>query len=185
MRPDYVPRKRLLVAVGSRNPAKTHGTRKAFSSVFPGCQFVEVDTYSVAEAQPMGIEEVIHGASRRAGFALEEATADFGVGVEAGILISGDAHINLQAAFVLDSRGRSGLGLSSGFLIPKGFIERMRREGAELDRFSHELTGAERISEEEGIVYHLTKGRTSRLQMTEQCVTMALVPWLNAKSYDI
>ena len=59
----------------------------------------------------------------------------------------------------------------------------MEKEGVELDRYSHELTRAEKISEEEGIVYHLTKGRISRLQMTEQCVSMALVPWLNGETY--
>ncbi len=59
----------------------------------------------------------------------------------------------------------------------------MRKEGMELDRYSHELTGAERITEEEGIVYHVSKGRVSRLQMTEQCVSMALIPWLNKKAY--
>ena len=34
------------------------------------------------------------------------------------------------------------------------------------------------------MVYGLTKGRLSRVEMTEQCVSMALVPWLNAKLYD-
>jgi non-canonical (house-cleaning) NTP pyrophosphatase len=61
----------------------------------------------------------------------------------------------------------------------------MQEKGAELDEFSHELTRAEKITEEEGIVYHLTKGRTSRLQMTEESVGMALVPWLNRQSYGI
>lgn len=172
-----------IVAIGSRNPAKTRGTKNVFSSVFPRCRFIEVDTTSVVKTQPLGIGEVIQGATKRATYALKHAVADFGVGVEAGILFAGDEHINLQAAVVVDKEGNSGLGVSSGFLIPESYIERMEKEDAELDRYSHELTGAKKITEEEGIVYHLTKGRTSRLQMTEQCVGMALIPWLNRKTY--
>ena len=177
-------RKSPLVALGSKNPAKTKGARVVFRSVFPRCSFAEVDTRAVARAQPIGIEQVYEGAFARARHALKEAGADLGVGVEAGIfsLPSGE-HINLQIAAVVDREGRSGVGLSCGFMIPASFLKKMREEGAELDRYSHELTRAEKITEEEGIVYHLTKGRVSRLQMSEQCISMALVPWLNQETY--
>ena len=134
----------------------------------------------------MGMDQVAEGALTRARFALSETRADFGVGVEAGIvpLTSGE-NINLQVAVIVDAEGRSGVGLSSGFMIPKTFVARLQSEGTELDMHSHELTRAEKISEVEGIVYPLTKGRISRLQMTEQCVTMALVPWLNRESYGL
>lgn len=182
----YVPAAhRTLVAIGSRNPAKTLGTKSVFLEVFPGSRFIEVDTSSVAEKQPVGIGEVVRGASKRATFAIEQAKADFGVGVEAGILFAGDAHINLQAAVIVDKKKNSGLGLSSGFLVPASLVKKMRKKGTELDRYSHQLTGAKKINEEHGIVYHLTKGRVSRLQMTEQCVGMALVPWLNKKTYRV
>jgi inosine/xanthosine triphosphatase len=177
-------RKHLLVAIGSRNPAKTKGVRSVFPGFFPGCEFVEVDTSAVVRAQPIGLEQVLSGASKRARHALFEGSADFGVGVEAGIVsVTPKEHVNLQVAVIVDREGRSGTGFSCGFLIPDRFIERMRKEGMELDRYSHELTGAERITEEEGIVYHVSKGRVSRLQMTEQCVSMALIPWLNKEAY--
>jgi inosine/xanthosine triphosphatase len=175
---------RPLVAIGSMNPAKTKGVRNVFRAFFPGCRFVEVGTSSVARAQPMGLEQVLSGASKRAEFALSNTAASFGVGVEAGIIsIAPHRHINLQIAVIVDNEGRSGTGLSCGFLIPEGFIRRMRAEGMELDSYSHELTGAEKIAEEEGIVYHVSKGRVSRLQMTEQCASMALIPWLNRRAY--
>lgn len=154
-----------------------------FGAYFSRCRFVEVDSSSVAIAQPMGIEQVSGGALARAKFALTEARADFGIGVEAGIISTPTGeHINLQIAVIVDKEGRSGMGFSSGFMIPGSLLKKMQSEGAELDRYSHELTRA-KITEEEGIVYHLTKGRTSRLQMTEQCVGMALVPWLNKGPY--
>lgn len=174
-----------LVAICSRNPAKTLGVRKVFSSFIHGPRFVEVDASTVARTQPIGLAEVLNGASKRARFALSKAGADFGVGVEAGLVpIAPHKHVNLQIAFVVDRHGRYGIGLSAGFLIPEPLVGRMRKERMELDRYSHELTRAEKISEEEGIVYHLTRGRISRLQMTEQSVSMALVPWLSSETYD-
>ncbi len=174
------------VAIGSRNPAKTRGTQNAFQHVFKGCRFVEVDTRTVSKAQPIGLDQVAEGAVARARFALAESRADFGVGIEAGLATLADGwSVNLQVAFILDRKGGSGIGFSSGFMIPASFLERMRSEDSELDKYSHELTRAEKITEEEGIVYHLTKGKTSRLQMTEQCVAMALVPWLNEETYGL
>jgi len=185
-----VPKKRTashnhaLVAICSRNPAKTLGVRKVFLSFVHGPRFVEVDASTVARRQPIGLAEVLNGASKRARFALSEAGADFGVGVEAGLVpIARHKYINLQIAFIVDRHGDSGVGLSAGFLIPEHLVRRMKKERRELDRYSHELTRAEKISEEEGIVYHLTRGRISRLQMTEQSVSMALVPWLSSETY--
>ena len=175
-----------LVAIGSRNPAKTLGVKNVFSAIFSDSRFVEIDASRVVKSQPMGLGEVAKGASKRASFAIAEAGADFGVGVEAGLIaVAPQEHVNLQVAYIVDKNGNSGLGLSSGFQIPRSFVKRMQKEGMELNRYSHELTRAEKISQEEGVVYHLTGGRTSRLQMTEQSVSMALVPWLNREAYSM
>ena len=174
-----------LVAIGSKNPAKTKGVRSVFPEFFPGCTFVEVDTSSVAKAQPIGMEQVLSGASKRARFALSPVVGRFRRG-RGGRDTLRCPHANTSTCRPLSSstrRAARGRASHAGSSSQTAFIERMRKEGMELDRYSHELTGAERISEEEGIVYHVSKGRVSRLQMTEQCVSMALIPWLNKKAY--
>lgn len=175
-----------LVAIGSLNPAKTVGIKRVFASFFYNCTFAEVSTLAVAKPQPMGIEEILRGATERAKFARSKTDAELGVGVEAGLFAaSPHLHINLQAAMIVDSTGKSGTGFSCGFQVPESLVERMEREGSELDTHARELTGVPKIREEDGIVYHLTKGGISRLEMTEQCVRMALVPWLNKRQYDL
>ena len=177
---------RPLVAIGSRNPAKTLGVKNVFSAIFSDSRFVEIDVSRVVKSQPMGLREVARSASKRARFAIAEAGAEFGVGVEAGLIaVAPQEHVNLQVACIVDKNGNSGLGLSSGFQVPRSFVRRMKKEGMELNRYSYELTRAEKISQEEGIVYYLTDGRTSRIQMTEQSVSMALVPWLNMEAYGV
>ncbi|MDA4135248.1 MAG: inosine/xanthosine triphosphatase [Thaumarchaeota archaeon] len=180
--------KHVVVAVGSTNAAKTVGVKRAFSTLFRDLELREVDASKLVRAQPMTLDETVEGAQERAIFSLESARSDFGVGVEAGLIGLGEGwpghHLNLQIAAIVDSSGRLSFGCSSGFPIPSRFVERLRKNYEELDRYAHELTGAKKVREEHGVVYGLTKGRLSRVEMTEQCVSMALVPWLNAKLYD-
>ena len=176
----------MLVSIGSRNPAKVKGVVSSFSRMrrfFPSVSFAEVDVTGAVRAQPMTLEETRQGAIERARLALRGREADFGVGVEAGLFACGDDHLDLQIAVIMDGGGRSSTGSSCGFMLPRRTVERMVEEHAELDRFAHELTGQARIREEHGVVYHLTGRTVSRVQMTEQCVTMALIPWVNRKLY--
>jgi inosine/xanthosine triphosphatase len=180
-------RGRKVVAVGSRNPAKMSGTRIAFARLFRSVELKAVDTSALVRVQPMSLEETVEGAEERAVFALESARPNFGVGVEAGVVELGKGwpghFLNLQVAAVVDSVGRLSFGCSSGFPLPARFVERMKRARVELDSYARELTGAKKVPEEHGIVYRLSGRRLSRVEMTEQCVSMALIPWLNPKLY--
>jgi inosine/xanthosine triphosphatase len=180
------PARRPVVAIGSKNPAKTQGARTAFLRFFPGAEFVEVDTASSVRSQPLSLDETVQGALERARIALRQSgEAEFGVGVEAGLVAIEDEYLNLQVAAITDRKGRSTLGSSSGFMVPGLVVRQMQIGGLELDRFTRGLTGAEKVREEDGVVFHLTKGAVSRLDMTEQCVYMALVPWLNGEIYGL
>jgi len=180
-------RKRTTVAVGSTNPAKIKGARLAFCRFFSGVVLKEVDTTSLVKAQPMGLEETMEGAEERAVFALESARPDYGVGVEAGLVQLGKGwpghHLNLQIAAVVDRAGNLSFGSSSGFPLPASLVAKLKQDSGELDRYTYELAGAKKVREEEGIVYRLSGRRLSRVEMTEQCVSMALIPWLNKKLY--
>ena len=179
--------KRTTIAVGSTNPAKMKGARLAFSRLFRDVVLKEVDTTSFVKAQPLSLEETMEGAEERAVFAFESARPDFGVGVEAGLVQLGKGwpghYLNLQIAAVVDHAGNLSFGCSSGFPIPASFVAKLKQNREELDHYTHELTGAREVREEHGIVYHLSGRRLSRVEMTEQCVSMALIPWQNAKLY--
>ena len=182
--PRSVPSGHIVVAIGSKNPAKISGTKKAFSRFFPAAEFRDVDTTSSVQAQPLTLDETINGALARAKLGLKVSNeVDFGVGIEAGLVTFGEEHINMQVAAIMDRRGRVTFGSSSGFMVPGMVVQQMQIRGLELDHFAKGLTDADRVREEDGVVYHLTKGTVSRIDMTEQCVGMALVPWLNRDIY--
>ena len=175
----------MLVAVGTKNPAKLEGVRRVFTDFFPDVKFESLDTSSVTNAQPMGVDQIIEGAIKRARFAISKTRARFGVGVEAGIFPINKSlgHMDHQEAVIMNRRGRFSLGSSAGFMLPSRWMRRMIREGNELEHYAVEMTGVSGVGDKEGLVYHLTKGRISRADLTEQCVRTALVPWLHADLY--
>jgi inosine/xanthosine triphosphatase len=175
----------MLVAVGSRNPAKVNGVMRVFKEYFPGAQVLETDASAVTKIQPKGVRQIIEGATKRAKFARKHFEADFGVGVEAGIfrVDSRFCFLNQQYAVITNSRNKVSVGTSTAFPLPSRLVKTMIREGKELEHYAERVTGVDRVAEKEGLVYHLTKGRMSRTDLTVQCVTAALVPWLNAKLY--
>jgi len=177
-------RGRSVVVIGSRNRAKTQGVRRAFKHFLKDVEFKELDVTALVKIQPMSMDQTVKGAKQRAELAIKSQGAGFGVGVEAGLVeLPEGFFLNVQIAAIADTENHLSFGCSSGFPIPTRFVERLKQNSEELDRYTHELAGAKKVREEEGIVYRLSGGRMSRVEMTEQCVSMALIPWLNGKLY--
>jgi len=173
----------VLVSVGTKNPAKLEGVRLAFTKYFNDIRLRPVDSSSVAKTQPRGLEEMVEGAIARAKFALSTAGGDFGVGVEAGIFTVGEIYFDNQQAAIVDPSGKTSIGHSAGYMLPRGAMESMLKEGRELERYAEELSGIKEVGDKGGLVRHLTKGAMTRAQLTEQCVTTALIPWLHRDVY--
>jgi inosine/xanthosine triphosphatase len=173
----------MIVAVGTKNPAKLEGVRSAFTLYFPKAEFRPVDSSSVAKAQPKGLEEMVSGAVARAKFALSRTQADFGVGVEAGIFTIGGVYFDHQQAAVANQSGKVSLGHSAGYMLPTKPMEDMIREGKELEEWAVALSGISEVGDKGGLVKFLTDGRMTRAELTRQCVTTALIPWLHKDIY--
>ena len=173
----------MIVAVGTKNPAKLEGIRRAFSKYFPDVELRPVDSSSVARAQPRGLEEMTEGATARAKYAVSKAGGDFGVGVEAGIFTISGVYFDNQLAAIVGPSGKVSLGHSAGYMLPRDAMETLVREGKELERWAEALSGIPEVGDKGGLVQHLTKGKMTRADLTEQCITTALIPWLHRGVY--
>ena len=175
----------MIVAVGSKNPAKVNGVKVAFSKYYPDVQLRPVDSSSVSKPQPRGLDEMTAGATARAKFALSKGGGDFGVGVEAGIFTIGEVYFDNQVAAIADPAGRVTLGHSAGYMLPKGAMDRLFRDGRELERWAEEVSGIDEVGDKGGLINFLTKGKMTRADLTEQCVITALAPRLHAGIYGL
>ena len=173
----------MIVAVGTKNPAKVEGVRSAFSEYFDRIELRPVDSSSVTKAQPKGLEEMASGATARARFALSKVQGDFGVGVEAGIFTIGDVYFDNQVAAIVDRSGKVSLGHSAGYMLPRDDMEKLFRDGRELERWAEEVSGIKEVGDKGGLIKHLTKGKMNRTDLTEQCVMTALIPWNHRDVY--
>lgn len=173
----------MIVSVGSKNPAKLNGVRRAFSRYYRRVELRPVDSSSVAKAQPKGLEEMSQGAATRARFALSTAGGDFGVGVEAGIFTIDGIYFDNQVAAIADSSGKVSFGHSAGYMLPRDAMEKLFREGKELERWAEDVSGIKEVGDKGGLIRHLTRGRMNRAELTEQCVVTALIPWHHRDVY--
>ena len=173
----------MLISVGTKNPAKIEGVRRAFARYFPDIQLHPVDASSVAKAQPKGLDEMTAGATARARFALSTGGGDFGVGVEAGIFTIGEVYFDNQVGAIVDSKGLVSLGHSAGYMLPREAMEKLFSEGKELERWAEEVSGINQVGDKGGLINFLTKGKMTRADLTEQCVMTALAPRLHRDVY--
>ena len=173
----------MIVAVGTKNPAKVKGVKDAFSKYYPDVELRPLDSSSVAKAQPRGLEEMTAGATARAKFALSRAGGEFGVGVEAGIFNIGEVYFDNQVAAIVDPSGKVSLGHSAGYSLPREAMEKLFSEGKELERWAESVSGIREIGDKGGLINYLTKGKMTRTDLTEQCVVTALIPRLHRDVY--
>jgi len=173
----------MIVAVGSKNPAKLTGVRRAFSRYYRRVELRPVDSSSVAKAQPKGLEEMSQGAAARAKYALATAGGDFGVGVEAGIFTIDGVYFDNQVAAIADPSGKVSFGHSAGYMLPRDAMEKLFREGKELERWAEGVSGIKEVGDKGGLIRYLTRGRMNRAELTEQCVVTALIPWHHRDVY--
>jgi inosine/xanthosine triphosphatase len=175
----------LIIATGTKNPAKVEGIKRGVAKYFPKFEVRPVDSSTVAKAQPRGLAEMTAGATARAKFALSKAGGDFGVGVEAGIFTIGEVYFDNQVAAVADPSGRVSLGHSAGFSLPKDDMEKLFREGKELERWAEKVSGVQEIGDKGGLIDFLTGGKMTRADLTEQCVLTAFIPWMHKGIYGL
>lgn len=162
----------VRIAVGSTNPAKVEPVREAVARHFPGAVLIPVAVDSGVSDQPMSENETLQGALERARNALIAARADYGVGIEGGIMPVGGIWFGGSWAVVVRRDGTTGLGASARFQVPDA-VEAAMRAGREMGSVVDELAGREGTAKEDGAMGLLTRGAVTRRTATLQALHFA------------
>ena len=100
-----------LVAVGSTNPVKIGAVRAVLTRIAPHVSVEGVAVESGVSDQPWGDEETIKGAVARARAARLALDADWGVGIEGGVIDEDGTIVRTCAwAAIVGRDGRPGVG---------------------------------------------------------------------------
>ncbi|WP_069807499.1 inosine/xanthosine triphosphatase [Vulcanisaeta thermophila] len=179
----------LRIAVGSRNPNKVRGVKRALSLLGLRALVIPVEPPEDTPREPLGINEIAKGALRRAQHAINAVPDSvFGIGIEAGVLTieSMNTHLDVTMAVVLDQYGIITVGLSPGFMIPSKFMEEIRR-GVELNEVVERYYGVRDVGRRWGFVSMVSRGFVDREWLNAEAVYMALLPRMpwNARLYNL
>ena len=109
--------------------------------------------------------------------------ADFGVGIEGGIIQLGGRWYNLGFIAIIDKAGHWGTGTSGWFECPPTILEQVK-QGRELGAVMDDVTGRKETKKEEGAIGIFTKGTVKRTDLYKHGVFMALVPFLTQGGFQ-
>ena len=165
------------VAVGSANPVKVAAASAVLARVAPHARIESVIVPSGVPDQPWGDEETIRGAVARAHAARAALDADFGIGLEGGVVDDGASVRTCAWAAVVSRDGREGIGGSLAMRLPSRVAE-LVRGGMELGHAMDAVSGEHNVKQGAGAVGILTAGLVSRRDAYEVLVAYALAPFL-------
>ncbi len=184
---------RLLMAVGSTNPVKIGAAQAVMQRVLaegllPGVADVTVQGLEVSSGvsdQPVGDEETRQGALSRARAALEGLSgADFGVGLEGGVLKLAEEVYTCAWCVILDRSGNVSAG--GGLIMPlPPPIVRDLEAGYELGDATDRLFGVKHSKQAGGALGYLSKNLRSRQDAYKSIFTYALVKFLSPELYEL
>ena len=109
----------MKIAIGSTNPTKTRAVENVMRSVFDDLEVVAMEVPSGISAQPIGDEETRRGALNRAQAVLELAGADWGFGLEGGIVQTEYGVMTNAWCVIVERDGKIGVGGSANMLLPQ------------------------------------------------------------------
>lgn len=152
----------MIVAVGSKNPAKISAVEEAFIDF--GVKVVSIDAPSGVSAQPMSDEETINGAINRAKVAAEKGDAHIGIGLEGGVQRSPNG-LFLCNWGALSVNGKDPLIAGGARILLPESISRKLLEGAELGPIMDEYAQRQNVRKNEGAIGIFTNGQINRKEM--------------------
>ena len=169
------------IAVGSKNPVKIGAAQAVLARIAPEATVEGVAVPSGVSDQPWGDEETIRGALARAHAARVALDADWGIGIEGGVIDDGGTRVRTCAwAAIVGRDGREGVGGSLSLELPPR-VGALVRDGMELGHAMDAVTGQQNVKHGVGAVGILTAGLVTRQGAYETLVAYALVPFLDVE----
>jgi inosine/xanthosine triphosphatase len=175
----------MKIAIGSTNPVKIRAVRNVArkTSLWAGASLVPLEVKSGVPAQPRGDKQTRRGAINRARKARLAANADWGVGLEAGIIENEFGTMTCAWVAIVDRAGRIGIGGSTNILLPQQVAAQLKK-GVELGDAMDEFANIRGVKRKMGAIGILTKGLFDRRLAYEFLVALAAAKFLWKGKYE-
>ncbi len=174
----------MKIAIGSTNPVKVRAARNVLRKIYPRAEFVALEVPSGVPGQPRGDKQTRRGAVNRARAARQAAHADFGVGLEGGIIENEFGTMTCAWCAIVDRAERVGIGGSTNMLLPDEVAARVKR-GDELGDAMDAFANIRGVKRKMGAIGVLTKGLSNRQRAYEYIIKLAVARFLWKGKYGL
>lgn len=173
----------LLVAIGTKNQAKTAAVEEVIREIFEDVEFIHMDVPSGVSAQPFSDIETRKGAINRACNSLNATNATFSFGLEGGVHeIEGQMYccnwgaVALQDGTIISSAGAQ-------FILPEEIAQKLR-DGQELGPIMDEFTNSKNIRHHAGAIGIFTNNLVDRKEMFKHIVKLLIGQVMYQNKYN-
>ena len=170
------------IAVGSKNPLKLQAVESVLENIFPGSEYTAVKAESGVSHTPLSNEETISGAGKRAEDARKITGADWGIGLEGGMVKIADSWFTCVWCIIRDGEKET-LGGGVHFQLPDRVVRGILDDKKEMGTCMDELTGMTMSKQKMGAEGILTGGLIDRNTTFKIAVTYALAPRISEAYY--
>ena len=167
----------MRAIIGTMNPGKIQGAKKALEAFFDKVEIEGYKADSEVGDQPVA-EETIEGARNRARNAMKYAKSngmdvDLFMGIESGIMNLYDKWFIVNAAIVIDKNGFESIGYGPCFPVPIQYVEEIIKTdfGHVVEKLFHKKDLGKSVGGVDGLTNHTI----SRIDITREAFTMALI----------
>ena len=171
----------MKVLIGTKNPGKIEGAKKAFENYFDNVEVIGIKAESNVSEQPVG-KETLLGAKNRVNNLIKYAKennidADYYVAVESGINDDSGFWAITNIAVVKNSLGEVGIGASESFPVPNKYVKTIIKDtlAPVMDTIFKESD----LRSSTGGIGLLTHEVLNRIDLTTHAFVMALTPFIN------
>lgn len=183
--PSDLPKNhRTKIAVGSKNPLKLNAVEAVLENIFPGSEYIAVTSESGVSHTPLSNEETISGAKKRAEDARKITGAEWGVGLEGGMVKIAGTWFTCVWCIIRDGEKET-LGGGVHFQLPDQVVRGILDQGKEMGTCMDGLTGVTMSKRKMGAEGLLTGGLIDRETTFKNAVTYALAPRISKPYYKI
>ncbi|GAE25798.1 inosine/xanthosine triphosphatase [Halalkalibacter wakoensis JCM 9140] len=159
----------MLVAIGTRNPAKVHAVQDTL--IREKLTFISVKTDSGVSDQPFSDEETLQGARNRAKSALALTNADLSFGLEGGVHETESGLMLCNWGVLVHADGAEWVASGAKFPLPLEISDRLRK-GEELGVVMADVTGDLNTRKREGAIGIYTNGWVNRKDLFAHIVKL-------------
>ncbi len=175
----------MKVLIGTKNPGKIEGAKRAFENYFENVEVVGIKAESNVSEQPVGTE-TFDGAKNRVDNLIKYAKAnnipaDYFVAVESGITEELGFWAITNIAVIKNAKGEMGVGSSESFPVPKKYVNTIISET--LAPVMDKLFTESDLRSSTGGIGLLTHDVLTRIDLNTHAFVMALTPFINQEKW--